>query len=119
MSLIGGCIEAYARIRLVRTGPSLRQRLEWKMAGWHHRVGVARLTHFRHLLERDMAPESWVTLETPMVLCLSEVCDTLTLTEEERAGVLEPEGVRALADILETRVAEGRAIVPVPPMVHW
>ncbi|MBL7062660.1 MAG: hypothetical protein ISS49_00445 [Anaerolineae bacterium] len=39
-----------------------------------------------------MAPEAWTTLETPVVLCLSEVCDTLTLTEEERAGVLGPRG---------------------------
>ena len=76
----------------------------------------------RSFLERDMALEAWTTLETPMVLCLSEVCDTLTLTEEERAGVLGPEGVRTLADILETRIAEGRAIVPVPPygtLVNW
>ncbi|MBL7062669.1 MAG: hypothetical protein ISS49_00490 [Anaerolineae bacterium] len=96
--------EGFDRMRLVKVGPSLRERLEWKIAGWHHRTVVARLTHLRRQLERDMAPQPWTALEAPAVLLLSEACDALALAEEERAGVLGPEGVRALADVLETRV---------------
>ena len=49
-----------------------------------------------------MDPEPWTTLEAPMVLLLSDVCDTLALDEEERATVLGQQGEQALAEILET-----------------
>ena len=52
-----------------------------------------------------MWPESWTALEAPVVLLLSEVCESLALTEDERATVLGTEGVMALADeLVEVRI---------------
>jgi len=98
MSLLQG----FETMRLVRIGPSLRERVERQIAEWHHRVVVARLRHFRQQLERDMEPELWITLEAPMVLLLSDVCEALSLNEEERATILGQLGKQALAEILET-----------------
>ncbi|MBL7063541.1 MAG: hypothetical protein ISS49_04935 [Anaerolineae bacterium] len=99
--------EGFERVRLVKTGPPLKTRLEWWIARWHHRITIARLRHFRRMLEQDMAPEEWTLLEAPAVLLLAEVCNTLALSEEERADVLGPQGVRALAEILESRAGLG------------
>jgi hypothetical protein len=91
-------------MRLVKTGPSLRQRIEWWIAGWHHRVVIARWMCFRQQMEQDMQPDSWTELEAPMVLLLSDICDTLGLTEEEKVDMLGSEGVSALTANLETRI---------------
>jgi hypothetical protein len=88
----------------VKTGPSLRQRIEWRIAGWHRRVVIARLKHFRQQMECDMQPDSWTELEAPMVLLFSDICDTLGLIEEEKVDVLGSEGVSALAANLEARI---------------
>jgi predicted HTH transcriptional regulator len=61
-----------------------------------------------------MQPESWTALEVPMVLLLADVCNTLGLTEEERAIVLGQEGAQALAENLETRIHPVPS--PRPPM---
>lgn len=89
-------LQGFDKIRLVRTGPSLRERLEY-------RATVSRLRRFREQLEREMAPEPWTVLEAPMVLLLSDVCDALGLDEAERAAILGRDGEQALADILEER----------------
>lgn len=94
--------EGFETMRLVKTGPSLRERLERRIAAVHRNAVVACLRRFRQQLERDMEPEPWTTLEAPMVLLLSDVCDTLALDEEERATVLGQQGEQALAEILET-----------------
>jgi hypothetical protein len=91
-------------MRLVKTGPSLRERLERWIAGQHHKAVITRLRRFREQLERDMQPEPWTALEAPMVLLLSDVCDALSLNEDERATVLGQKGERALVDVLETRI---------------
>jgi len=95
--------EGFETMRLVRTGPNLRQTAERHIAAIHHRAILTRLRQFREQLERDMAPEPWTVLEAPMVLLLADVCDALGLTEEEQADILGPEGVRALAEELEFR----------------
>ena len=91
-------------MRLVKTGPSLKEGVERWVAARHHRAVVARLRRFRRQLEQDMKPEPWVTLEAPMPLLLADVCNALGLSEEERATVLGVEGVLALADMLEDRI---------------
>jgi len=90
-------------MRLVKVGPSLRERLERRIAAAHHRAVIARLRRFREQLERRMEPEPWTNLEGPAVLLLADVCDALAFTKEERTEVLGQDGERALADILEAR----------------
>ncbi len=97
--------EGFNTMRLVRAGPSLRERFERWIAGAHHEAVVVRLRRFRRQLERDAAPETWTALEAPMVLLLADLCNALGLNEGERAGVLGQQGDRALADILESRPA--------------
>lgn len=101
-------LEGFEAMRLVKVGPSLRERVERWIAAVHHRVVVARLRRFREGLERDMHPEPLAALEAPMLLILADVCDALGLDERERDTVLGAEGVLALTDTLET------AIRPVP-----
>ena len=96
--------EGFDRMRLVKLGPGLRERLEQRIAGAHHRAVIARLRRFREGLECEMRPESWLDLEAPLVVILADLCDALGLAEEERAGVLGCDGVLALADTLETRI---------------
>ena len=108
MSLFDG----FDRIRLMKIGPSLRERLEQRIAGAHHRAVIARLRCFREGLEREMRPESWLNLEAPLVVILADLCDALGLDEGERARVLGYNGVLALSDILETRIRP----VPSPRM---
>jgi hypothetical protein len=91
-------------MQLVKVAPSLREQVERKIAGVHHKVMVDRLRRFREGLERDMQPEPWTLLEAPMLIMLADLCDALGLDEGERAGVLGVEGVLALADTLETGV---------------
>lgn len=100
MSLLQG----FETMRLVKVGPSLRERLERWIAEQHHKTVIDRLRRFREGLERDMQPESWTELEAPMVLLLADVCDALGLSEGERATILGTEGVLALAENLETRI---------------
>ena len=97
-------LEGFNKIRLVKVGPSLRERLERRVAAAHHRAVVARLRRFREGLEREMEPEQWTALEAPMPLIVADLCDALGLDEAERAQVLGAEGVMALADMLETRI---------------
>lgn len=94
----------FEHLQLVRTGPSLRERLEQRVAAVHHAAVVARLRRFRENLERDMQPEPWTALEAPMVLLLSDVCTALGLDEQECARVLGTEGTLMLADTLEERI---------------
>jgi hypothetical protein len=100
MSLLQG----FETMRLVKVGPSLRERLERWIAEQHHKAVIDRLRRFREGLERDMQPESWTDLEAPMVLLLADVCDALGLSEGERATILGTEGVLALTENLETKV---------------
>jgi hypothetical protein len=99
MSLLDG----FSTIRLVKTAPSLRERLERAIAATHHKAVVGRLRRFRERLESDMAPERWMVLEAPTVVIFADACNALALTEEERATILGPDGERALAEILESR----------------
>ncbi len=64
--------------------------------GNHHGT-ASLLQRFREELERDMEPARWTSLEAPMVLLLSDVCDALGLSERERAAVLGQQGERARA----------------------
>ena len=91
-------------MQLVKVAPSLREQIERKIAGVHHKVVVNRLRRFREGLERGMQPEPWTLVESPMVIMLADVCGVLGLDEGERAGVLGVEGVLALADTLETSI---------------
>ena len=83
-------------MRLVRTGPSLRERVEQRIATIQHEAVAACLRRFREELECDTQPEPWAMIEIPMVLVLSDMCEVLGLTEDERAEVLGREGLVAL-----------------------
>jgi hypothetical protein len=100
MSLLQG----FETMRLVKVGPSLRERMERWIAARHHEAVIARLRSFREGLERDMEPEGWLNLEAPMALILSDLCGALGLTEGEMATVLGAEAVLALSEMLETRI---------------
>jgi hypothetical protein len=89
-------VEGFDRMQLVKIGPSLRERLERRVAAAGHAKVVACLRRFREELERDTEPESWTVLEVPMVLVLSDVCQALELTDEEQSTVLGQEGLMAL-----------------------
>jgi hypothetical protein len=95
--------EGFETMRLVKTGLSLRQRIERCIAAQHHKAVIARLRRFRQQLEQDMKPEPWVRVEAPMPPLLADVCDALGLTDEERASILGLDGEQALAEILESR----------------
>ena len=97
-------LEGFKAMRLVKIGPSLSERLERRVAGAHHKAVVARLRRFREGLEHDMRPESWLDLQAPLVLILSDLLDALGLNEGERAWVLGCEGTSAVADTLETQI---------------
>ncbi len=96
--------EQFQFLHLVKTGLSLRERLERGVAAAYHNAVIARLQRFRENLEHEVWPEPWTVLEAPMALLLSDVCEALGLDEQERASVLGVEGVLALADALEERV---------------
>ena len=110
MSLLQG----FETMRLVKVGPSLRERLERWVAEQHHRAVIERLRSLREGVEREMKPESWTALEAPMVLLLADVCDALGLTEGEQTIVLGQEGAQALTENLETRIHPVPS--PRPPM---
>ncbi len=101
-----------AGIKVVKVGPSLRERLERWVAAAHHATVVGRLRRFREELEREMEPEPWMGLEAPMALLLSDVCNALALSENERSMILGQQGERALAEILETRVTSRSPSLP-------
>jgi hypothetical protein len=94
--------EEFKSMRLVKVGPSLSERLGQQMAAIRHKDVIACLRRFREQLERDMEPESWTLLECSAVLLLSDVCDALRITEEEKAVVLGQEGVAILRCELAT-----------------
>jgi hypothetical protein len=83
-------------IRLVRTGPSLRERVEQRIATIQHEAVIGCLRRFRERLERETEPEPWTVIEIPMVLVLFDVCEALGLTDEECTVVLGKEGTKAL-----------------------
>jgi hypothetical protein len=89
-------LEGFDEMQLVKVGPSLRERLERRVAAAGRARVIACLRRFREDLERDTEPESWVALEVPMVLVLSDVCQALELTGEEQGIVLGQEGLMAL-----------------------
>jgi len=91
-------------VLLIKAGPSLLERLERRIAAVHHQLVVGRLRRYRKRVEREIEPELWTALETPMVLLLFNVCNALSLNEAERAAILGQEGEQALAEILETRL---------------
>ena len=78
-------LEGFETMRLVKVGPSLKERLGRWIAKQHHKAVIDRLRSLREGVERDMQPESWTALEAPMVLLLADVCDALSLDEAERA----------------------------------
>ena len=96
-------LEGFETIRLVKTGPSLKERIERTIAAAHHRAVIGRLQRFRERLELEMAPVSWLALEAPMATLLADVCNSLGLDEQERAVVLGHQGEHALAQVLESR----------------
>lgn len=63
---------------------------------------ITRLKSLREEIERD--GESTVSLETTFALALSDVCDALRLTGEERKLVLGQEAAVYVAAVLDTRV---------------
>ncbi len=95
--------ETINTMRLVKTGPSLRERLERRIAAAHHEAVLNRLQHFCEELEREMEPASWTALDAPRGTLLADVCDALALTEDERAVILGQEGERVLTEFLESR----------------
>jgi hypothetical protein len=90
-------------VLLIKAGPSLLERLERRVAAVHHRMMVGRLRRFRKRLEKEMGQEVWTATEAPVVLLLSNVCNALTINEEERSVILGRRGEKALAGLLETR----------------
>ena len=75
MSLLQG----FETMRLVKVGPSLKERLERWIAQQHLEAVIDRLRCLREGLESDMKPEPWTALEAPMVLLLADVCDALRM----------------------------------------
>ena len=84
------------KMRLVKTGPSLKDWLERWVTARHHATAVSRLRRFREAIERDMRPEPWTNLEAPMATLLHDVCDALGLSDEERTAVLGTQGMLAI-----------------------
>ena len=99
-----GLLDGFEAVRVVKVGPSLRERLERRIAAVHHKAVVRRLKRFREGLERDMRPEPWTALEAPTVMMLADLCDVLGLDEREKATVLGAEGVLTMDDTLETGI---------------
>jgi hypothetical protein len=87
-------------LKLVKVGPSIGERI----AARYHRNVVRRLCSLRQEWEKDLDGEIWTALEARAVLILSDVASALGLTESERAQVLGPKGVLALAGELGSRV---------------
>jgi hypothetical protein len=87
-------------IKLVKVGPSIAERI----AARYHRNVVRRLCSLRQEWEKDLDGESWTALEVRAVPVLSDVASALGLTESERAEVLGPEGILALAGELDSRI---------------
>ena len=110
MSLLQG----FETMRLVKVGPSLRERLERWIAGQYLKVIVARLRCFRERMERDMEPDSWTDLEAPMTILLADVCDALALTKFEKEIVLGQEGLQTLDEGLDVIEIEPVGTVGVP-----
>lgn len=97
--------EGVRGVRLVKTGPSLSERVERKIAGIHHQCVVFQLCELREQIERDMAPESLGVLTVSAVVLLSDVCTALGLDASETTQVLGAVGAAALA--CETAAARG------------
>ena len=91
-------------MRLVKVGPSLRERAEQFVAGKHHQAVLDRLRHYREELEAGMEPASWTTLEAPAVTLLADICDALHLTPAEKEKVLGNDGQAAQEAILAERI---------------
>ena len=89
-------------MRLVKTGPSLKERMERRINAAYHRTVIARLCDFQRQLEQDMEPEPWTALEAPIVLILADVCDAITLTDEERTEILGQEGEQVRLEMVES-----------------
>ena len=96
-------IEGFDKIGLVKVAPSLRERLERRVARTHHESVVTRLRRLREQLEREMAPEPWTELDAPALTVLADVCAALGFTTEERFEVLGLDGDRALHTLLASR----------------
>jgi|GEM_PF-3719226 len=75
---------------------------------------IARLKSLREEIEQG--GEKIVSLETTFALALSDVCDALGLTGEERAQVLGPEAAAYVEALLNARVwpMEETLSAPVP-----
>ena len=91
-------------MKIVKVGPSLRERAAQFIAGQHHRAVVTRLRHFREELQTGMEPEPWTALEAPAVTLLADICDALHLTPAEKAKVLGNDGQAAQEAILAERI---------------
>lgn len=65
---------------------------------------VLRLIRFREYLEHWMAPEPWILVEAPMVVLISDICDVLGLTGEEKAEILGSNGQMTIKVIQESRI---------------
>ncbi|MBU1748731.1 MAG: hypothetical protein KKA73_13670 [Chloroflexi bacterium] len=63
---------------------------------------IARLKNLREEIEQDGV--KIVSLETTFALALSDVCDALELTSEERTRVLGPAATACIDTLLDTRV---------------
>lgn len=72
-------------LRLVKTGPTLRERLEERIG---RRWVLARLVDFRQQLAHDMEPDPWIELEAPASTFLADLCTALGLSDAERGEVL-------------------------------
>lgn len=91
-------------MQVVKTGPSLREKVERWIAGTHHNAVVGRLRRFRERVQKDMSPEPWTLLECPLVVILSDLADVLGLDEAEKVKVLGGDGLASLAEMLEIGV---------------
>jgi hypothetical protein len=85
------------KVKMVNT-LSLREQLGHALAQRHV---VAGLRRFRQQLEKDMAPQEWTTLEAPALLLLADLCEAMSLSEQQRATVMGQRGEHALREALE------------------
>jgi len=92
------------QMQLVKVGPSLRERAEQFVAGQHHQALVNRLRRFREELEAGLSPEPWTMLEALAVTFLTDICDALHLTANEKAEVFGADGQQAQDSILTERI---------------
>lgn len=91
--------------RIVKPNPNALERLSQRVARARRNGTVIKLRRFREGFAADMDVGDWTMFQGPFVLFLADLCDSLSLTDQERAEVLGPDGERVLAAFLNARFA--------------